>query len=143
MTFQVGTSGNPNGRPKGSGSRQHVFQALVEPHREALFNKAIQLALEGNESMLRLFLDRMLPAKPSDEPIQLDMPDTSDFNDTKTISELGLASLRAVIAGKISPDEAKKISELAGVHYKMFDLIELMEEMQALKASGSRRIPSV
>jgi len=38
------------------------------PHKTALLDKAIELALNGNESMLRLFLERMLPAKPHDEP---------------------------------------------------------------------------
>lgn len=35
MTFQVGVSGNP----KGTGTRQQVFSALAEPHKEALFNQ--------------------------------------------------------------------------------------------------------
>jgi hypothetical protein len=54
MTFQTGTSGNPGGRPRGTGTRQQVFSALVEPHREALFEVAIDMALKGNEAMLRV-----------------------------------------------------------------------------------------
>ena len=41
MPFQAGVSGNPIGRPKGSGNRQQAFNALAEPHKEALFKKAI------------------------------------------------------------------------------------------------------
>ena len=63
MTFQTGISGNPNGRPRGTGTRQQIFSALVEPHRDALFRVAINMALKGNEAMLRLFLERMLPAQ--------------------------------------------------------------------------------
>ncbi|MDP3705870.1 MAG: hypothetical protein Q8R24_08165 [Legionellaceae bacterium] len=40
----------------------------------------IDMALHGNEAMIRLFLDHMLPAKPTDEPIQIDMTDAFDFN---------------------------------------------------------------
>lgn len=136
MPFQPGVSGNPAGRTKGMGNRQQIFNALVEPHREALFKKAIDLALDGNESMLRLFLDRMLPAKPTDEPIQIDIP-SGDFNSTQTISRFGLESLRAVISGKITPEEAVRISALIGVHYKMFEIVGLAEEIKTLKAKKS------
>lgn len=73
MTFQTGISGNPQGRPRGTGSRQQIFNMLVEPHRDALINTAINLALDGNEAMLRLFLDRILPAKPTSEPINVEL----------------------------------------------------------------------
>lgn len=55
MTFQTGISGNLSGRPRGTGTRQQLFNALVEPHKEALFKVAIDMALKGNEAMLRLF----------------------------------------------------------------------------------------
>lgn len=46
MTFQAGVSGNPNGRPRGTGTRQKVFNTLVELHKEALFKVAIDMALK-------------------------------------------------------------------------------------------------
>lgn len=132
MPFQHGASGNPSGRPKNTGSRQQVFNALVEPHKEALFKKAIDMALNGSEVMLRLFLDRMLPAKPTDEPIKIDIPVTSDdFNNVRTITQLGSESLKAIISGKITPEEASRISSLICGHYKTFELIELWERMKA------------
>lgn len=133
MTFEAGISGNPNGRPKGSGSRQQVFQALVMPHKEALFSKALEMALAGNEPMLRLLLERMLPAKPSDEPVVLEMPSMTDFNDIQAINQLGLQSLYAVMQGRITPDEARKVSALMEMHYKFFALVEMMAELQELK----------
>ena len=72
MTFKTGSSGNLKGRPQGSGHRQQLFNALVEPHKEALLDTGINLALSGNENMLRLFLERMLPSKPSDNTIELE-----------------------------------------------------------------------
>ena len=133
MPFQSGVSGNPIGRPKGTGNRQQVFNALVEPHREVLFKKAIDMALNGNEAMLRLFLDRMLPAKPTDEPIQIDIPDNSDFNNVRTITQLGSESLKAVISGKITPDEASRISALLCGHYKTFELIVKWEKLKDIE----------
>ncbi len=132
MTFQAGVVSNPNGRPKGTGHRQQVFNALVEPHSEALFKKAIDLALEGNEAMLKLFLERMLPAKPTDEPIHIDLP-SDDFNSTETISHFGLESLRAAISGQITPEEATRISVLLGVHHKLFVSIDMIRRLEAIE----------
>jgi len=73
MTFQAGKSGNLHGRPPNTGHRQQAFNALVLPHKEALFNKAIEMALAGNERLLIVFLERLMPAKPVDEPILLDL----------------------------------------------------------------------
>ena len=121
------------GRPKNTGNRQQVFNNLVTPHKEALFKKAIDMALNGNEAMLRLFLDRMLPAKPTNEPIQLDISNTSEFNNVRTITQLGSESLKAVLSGEITPEDAGRISAHLSGHYKTFELIELWEKFKALK----------
>jgi hypothetical protein len=68
MTFKAGIAANPAGRPKGTGFRHLLFQDNVMPHQKALFAKAIEMALEGNEVMLKMFLDRLLLAKPKEMP---------------------------------------------------------------------------
>lgn len=132
MTFQIGISGNPSGRPRGTGNRQQLFSTLVEPYKEALFKVAIDMALKGNESMLRLFLDRMLPAKPSDEPIQIDVPDRN-ISHTQAISYIGKEVLQAVTAGVITPDEATRVSALIGANARLMALVELDQRLNALE----------
>lgn len=129
MPFQPGVSGNPAGRAKGMGSRQQIFNELVAPHKEALFKKAIELALNGNEAMLRLFLDRMLPAKPTDEPVQIDLP-TGEFNSTEKLTQLGAETMRAVTSGEITPEEATKIATLLKAHQNTYQSVELREFLQ-------------
>lgn len=103
MTFQYGISGNPNGRPKGTGHRQKIFNTLIAPHKEALIDTAIKLALNGNEAMLRLFLERILPAKPQDEPVNLELPeDITKADSLLTISE---KILRAMEKQEITPEQ--------------------------------------
>lgn len=132
MTFQTGKSGNPNGRPKGTGSRQQVFSALVEPHQEALFKVAIDMALKGNEAMLRLLLERMLPAKPKDEPIQFSIPDCNTSY-TQTISSIGKEALQAVTSGAITPSEAGEMASLIGANARLIALVELNQRMNAFE----------
>ena len=132
MTFQTGSSRNPSGRPRGTGTRQQVFSALVEPHREALFTVAINMALQGNEAMLRLFLERMLPAKPNDEPIQINIPDYN-ASYTQTISCIGKEALQAVTSGVITPDEAGRLASLVGANARLVALAEHDQRMKALE----------
>ncbi|CAM4424140.1 MAG: hypothetical protein LEGION0403_FIIPPAGN_02728 [Legionella sp.] len=137
MAFQTGISGNPSGRPRGTGSRQQIFSALVEPHKEALFNVAINMALKGNEAMLRLFLERMLPAKPSDEPIQFSIPDCNTSY-TQTISCIGKEALQAVTSGVITPDEAGRVASLIGANARLISLVELNQRMKAFEDKEAR-----
>ena len=132
MTFQTGTSGNPSGRPRGTGTRQQAFSALVEPHKEALFKVAIDMALKGNEAMLRLFLERMLPAKPNDEPIQINVPDYGT-NYTQTIACIGKKALQAVVSGAITPDDAGRVASLIGANARLIALTELDQRMNAFE----------
>jgi hypothetical protein len=61
MKFQKGQSGNPNGRPPGCTNKRSQLAKLLEPHAEALINKAVELALSGDTHALRLCLDRLIP----------------------------------------------------------------------------------
>ena len=69
MPFKKGESGNPNGRPQGIKDRRTLFAEILDDHKIDLISKAVELALSGNEQMLRLLLDRLLPAKPKDNAI--------------------------------------------------------------------------
>jgi len=69
MPFQSGTSGNLQGRPVGVPDKRSILRNMINPNMENLVKKAIEMALEGNEQMLRLLLDRVLPVRPRDNPI--------------------------------------------------------------------------
>lgn len=130
MQFQSGESGNPNGRPKGTGHRQQLFNDLVAPHREALFEKAIKMALAGNESMLRLFLERILPAKPHDEPVNLELPE--DITKRELLLTMGEKVLRAIANQDITPTQGKVILGLVEEQKRLVSIQENDFEMRKI-----------
>ena len=62
MPFKPGQSGNPAGRPKGSlNTTTEAAKAVLVKHTPELIEKAVQMALDGNETMLKVLIERILP----------------------------------------------------------------------------------
>src|SRR3954454_11154830 len=79
--FKPGLSGNPRGRAKGSRNQMTLaMEALLDGESEALTRKAIELALGGDITALRLCLDRVLPPR-KDRPINFEMPAIATIED--------------------------------------------------------------
>lgn len=137
MAFKPNQSGNPDGRPKGTGHRQQLFKALVEPHKEALFETGIDLALSGNESMLRLFLERMLPSRPNDEPIDWDAAE--GLKTAYGLLESGENVLKAVSQGQLTPQQAKAIMTAIEMQRKNVETSEIVERVAAIERTLKQR----
>ena len=63
MAFEKGQSGNPAGRPRGVKDKRRKYLELAEDDLKAISDKAIQLAKTGNTQMIKLILERILPAQ--------------------------------------------------------------------------------
>lgn len=62
MPFEKGVSGNPNGRPKGSGDKRTELRSLLDPHAPELVKTVVEKALSGDMTAMRLCLDRCIPS---------------------------------------------------------------------------------
>lgn len=73
---------------------------MLEPHREALVQKAVELALAGDATALRLCLDKLAPApKATAEPIRVPA-----LRGAETLTGKASAILDAIGAGAVPPD---------------------------------------
>jgi hypothetical protein len=100
--------GNP-GKPKGARHKAtRAALAMLEGETEALTRKAVDLALEGDTTALRLCLERIAPPR-KDVPVTFNLPRMETARDAATAAG---AVLDAVAAGELTPTEGAHIMAL-------------------------------
>jgi Family of unknown function (DUF5681) len=131
--FEPGQSGNPNGRPKGSRNRvTQALEILIDGQAEALGTKAVELALNGEVSMLRALLGTLVPAR-RDRTVEFELPKIETVGDAATS-----AVLAACAAGELSPNEASEIMGLISSHVQTIEIAELEDRIVALENKANK-----
>lgn len=127
--FQPGQSGNPAGKPPGTLHRAtQAVQVMLEGEAEALTRKAVEMALEGDITALKLCLDRIAPAcKPSARPVILDMPPPNNLTDTAR------AFVAAAARGDIPPDIAAQLVSAVASVARVEEIEQVKHRVEALE----------
>ncbi len=114
------------GRKPGSKNKATLIgQALLKQAEEELLRKAIEMAKAGDGPMLKFLLDRILPKERC-----IELPPTDHDCDPVERCE---AIVEAVSAGRITPNEAASLVNVAGGHARIIDLSEVDERLQAIE----------
>lgn len=127
MAFQKGESGNPNGRPKGTGHADRL-RAAIEGDLHDIIAAMVEQAKSGDTSAAKLLLDRVVPTiKPRQQAATVG--DLRGF----TLSEQGAFIIEAMGSGDLSPEQAQQI--LAGLASlskirEVDDLVKRIEQLE-------------
>jgi hypothetical protein len=126
-----GTFGTGNaGRPKGARNKAtQAVQALLEGEAEALSRKAVEMALAGDSTALRLCLDRLAPPR-KDSPVQFPLPRMTTARDA---AQAAGAVLEAVSTGDLTPSEAAQVMGLVDCFRRTLETTELEARVAALE----------
>ncbi|SFJ72425.1 hypothetical protein SAMN04487925_110227 [Bradyrhizobium sp. cf659] len=100
----------------------------------ALTQKAIDLALGGDMTALRLCLDRILPPR-KDRPVTFTLPEIKSAQDAAAVVS---AVLAAVASGELTPSDAAEIGKLIDSYVKAFETAELSERLERLERMTSQ-----
>ena len=124
--------GNP-GKPKGARHKATVAAlALLDGQAEAITRRAIEQALGGDTTALKLCLERILPARrdvPLPEGVDLGGELATDID----------AIIRAVAGGVITPSEADALAKILESKRKIVELTEIEERLCALEEHLERK----
>lgn len=137
--FLPGFVPNPIGRRPGSRHKATLAaEALLDGEAAALTRKAIERALEGDGTALRLCLERILPSR-KDRPVRIDLPKLIRASDATA----ALAMVAEKMAGgEVTPDEAASVNAVIGGFIRAHEITTLEARLQALEerlAQGERK----
>jgi hypothetical protein len=136
QAFKPGQSGNPQGRPQGSRNKTTLaLEALLDGEAEAITRKAVEMALMGDATAMRLVMDRIMPPR-RERPIMFALPKLETAGDAVKATAV-LAE--AVANGDITPGEAGELSKLVDGFTKAVELHEIQQHLDKLEAAQGQK----
>jgi hypothetical protein len=133
--WRKGASGNRAGKPRGTRHKATLAaETLLEGEAEALSRKAVDLALKGDVSALRLCLDRIVPPR-KDRPVCFELPKMIESKDAVTASA---AIVAAVAAGELTPTEAAELSKVIDGYARTLQAVEFEARLTKLEKAIAR-----
>jgi len=137
--FPKGRSGNPSGRPPGARNRATIAaEVLLEGEAEALTRKAIELALEGDTTALKLCLERIVPQRRS-RAVAFDLPPIERVEDLA--GAIGTI-LQDVAGGRLLLDEGATLVGMMESKRRAMETVELEKRLRALEAESVGLTPA-
>jgi hypothetical protein len=129
--FKPGQSGNPKGRPKGSRHKATIaVLELLDGEAEALSRKAVELALDGDTTALRLCQERIAPPR-KDAPVLFSLPEMKNASDALTAIN---SIVQAVSNGDLTPGEATSMTGLIETFRKSAETEDLERRIARLES---------
>lgn len=129
--WKPGQSGNPKGRPAGTGEVAKLRAAIADRVPE-LLSKLMAQALEGDTAAARLLLERAIaPLKAAEQPQALTLPDG-------TLTDQGRAVLASVAAGELAPGQGAALLGAIGTLARVAEVDELAARITLLEQQHAK-----
>jgi hypothetical protein len=122
--FKLGNCMNPNGRPKGSGTRQMLFRTVLSPELPSLLRKAIAMAYAGDQAMLKFLCAYGLPVKSMVENLYIQSNTASN-----TVSNL----INYTETGDLNAEDAGRIAHIVQKDAELANQSLLLDRINALE----------
>jgi len=131
--WKPGQSGNPAGKPPGSGELQRL-RASIGEHVPEIIERLTQAARGGDIQAARLILERILPpVKAIEQAVELDLPKGG------TLTAKADAVLCAAANGLLAPGQAAQLIAALGTIAKISEIDELAARVAALEQKNHAR----
>ena len=130
--WKPGQSGNPRGKPPGSGELQRLRASIANDVPDILAG-LVASARAGDAQAAKLILERIFPAvKPVELAQELDLPEGG------TLTAQGRAVLTAVAAGHLAPGQGSQLLSAIGALAKISEIDELTARIEKLESHHAK-----
>ena len=132
--FVRGQSGNPGGRPAGARNRKTLAAAiLLDGEAEALTRKAVELALAGDPTAMRLCLERILPPC-RERTVKFALPPVESAADIAA----AMKSVAAALAdGIITPGEGEAFARIVDTFVRAIETSDFERRLKAMERADA------
>ncbi len=132
--FVKGQSGNPAGRPAGARNRRTLAAAmLLDGEAESLTRKAVELALAGDPTAMRLCLERVLPPC-RQRAVKFALPPIESAAD---IAAAMKAVAAALADGVITPGEGEAIARIVDTFVRAIETSDFERRLSAIERADA------
>jgi hypothetical protein len=121
--------GNPGKRTGSRHKTSLAVEALLDGEAEALTRKAVELALAGDTTALRLCMERIAPPR-KDRTVRLSLPPLEAPADAVKATA---ALIEGAAAGDVTPSEAGELAKLIEVHVRAVEVHDLDQRIAKLE----------
>ena len=129
--WKPGQSGNPKGRPAGTGEVAKLRAAIADRVPE-LLAAMMARALDGDVGAARLLLERAIaPLKAAEQSQALSLPDG-------TLTEQGRAVLASVASGELAPGQGAALLGAIGTLARVAEIDELARRIEVLEEKNAK-----
>jgi len=129
--WKPGQSGNPKGRPAGTGDVSKL-RAAIAKQVPGILDAMMTKALDGDVGAARLLLERAVPPLKAMEPtLALTLPDG-------TLTDQGRAVLRSVANGVLAPSQGAALLGAIGTLARVTEIDELEARIAALEVRNGK-----
>ena len=123
------TTGNPGRRPGARHKTTQAVMSLLEGEAEALTRRAVDAAMDGDTTALRLCLERIAPPR-KDAPVTFSLPVMERASDA---AKAAASVLAAVADGELTPTEGAHVMALIEAYRRTLETTELEDRIAALE----------
>ena len=118
------------GRPRGSRNKvTRVCQDILDSYAEPLMKKFLVMALQGNPTVVRIFMDRLMPAR-GQSTLRFKLPPTKSIDDVAAASQ---AVVNGVARGQLTPAEGQAFCGMLEGRRRVIEIQDQEPRIRALE----------